>query len=159
MLSEEEKKALDPPLPATRNRFDQWFDVDYVDREKDIDDCYIPIAGQVFYVTNGEPVPFWSWARAIWHEYASYDRALWALPTAVGMAYASVFDVIGRITGKPQAMSATKMKYSIAQRYYNIEKIRRMLGYEPLVGIDEGLKRSIAVCAVCITGCVSADWV
>jgi len=143
-LSEEEKKELDPPLPSTRNRFDQWFDITYVDREKDVDDCLVPVAGQVFYITNGEPVPFWCWARAIWYEYAGYEKALWALPTSIGMAYASVFDVIGRITGKPQAMSATKMKYSVAKRYYNIEKARCMLGYEPLVGIDEGLKRSIA---------------
>lgn len=144
-LTEEEKKELDPPLPAVRNRFDQWFDVCQLDREKHAEDCYIPIAGQVFYVTNGEPVPFWSWARAIWYEYAKYDRPLRALPGFVGLAYAGVLETIGKITGRPSLMTPAKVKYSIAKRYYNIEKARRLLGYEPIVGLQDGLERTIAV--------------
>lgn len=148
-ISDEEKRDLDPPLPATRNRFDQWFDVAHVDREKDVEDCYIPVAGQVFYITNGEPVPFWCWARAIWYQYAGYDKPLLKLPGFVGLAYAGVLEAIGKITGRTPAMTPTKVKYSIAKRYYNIEKARRMLGYEPIVGLQEGLERSVAVSPAC----------
>jgi sterol-4alpha-carboxylate 3-dehydrogenase (decarboxylating) len=32
--------------------------------------------------------------------------------------------------------------FSCATRYYNVEKARRLLGYEPLVGMEEAVKRS-----------------
>lgn len=41
-------------------------------------------------------------------------------------------------------MTLTKFKvaFSCATRYYNIEKARRVLGYEPRVGMAEAIKRS-----------------
>ena len=144
-ISPERRERLNPRLPAKRNRFDQWFDLQHVD--PDSEDGTIPIAGQAYYVSNGEPIAFWAWGRAIWYEYAGHDKTMFALPASIGFLYAQVLDIFSRITGRENIMSLDKIKYSIAKRYYNIEKARCMLGYEPVVGLDEGLKKAVAVSA------------
>ena len=35
------------------------------------------------------------------------------------------------------------MNYSALTRYFNIEKARKRLGYEPVTGVEVGLKRSV----------------
>jgi hypothetical protein len=37
------------------------------------------------------------------------------------------------------------VQFSYVNRYHNIEKARRVLGYEPLIGIEEGMKRTFDV--------------
>jgi len=38
-----------------------------------------------------------------------------------------------------------RVAYSCGVRWHNIEKARRVLGYEPQVGVEEGIKRMISV--------------
>lgn len=135
----------DPPLPALRNRLDQWFDLKFVPAEER-DAAFLPVAGEAYFISNGEPVPFWSWGRAIWHEYTGHhNRKMFALPPEVGLMYATAENWLCWLLGKQSAIPKTYITLSSSKRYYNIEKARRMLGYEPLVGLDEGLKRSIQV--------------
>lgn len=140
-LSQEQREKLDPPLPAVRNRFDQWFDADNVADDSGM----ISVAGQAYYVSNGEPINFWAWGRTIWYEYAGYDKSMTLLPASVGFAFVQLMGLISSITGRANSMPADKVKYSVAKRYYNIEKARALLGYEPIVGLDEGLKKAVAV--------------
>ncbi|KAL8283996.1 hypothetical protein RQP46_005109 [Phenoliferia psychrophenolica] len=48
------------------------------------------------------------------------------------------------LMGKTPNLTRGKVVYSTTHRYYNIEKARRVLGYEPIVGLQEGIKRAIA---------------
>lgn len=134
-----EGSELDPPLPATRNRFDQFFNVE------DAEDGKVHVAGQAFYITNGEPVPFWSWARALWYEYAGHDKKMINLPTEVGLLYARVLSAACWLAGKESTLPVASVYYSTARRYYNIEKARRVLGYEPQTTLVDGMKEAVAV--------------
>ncbi|GAA6050727.1 hypothetical protein JCM3770_006597 [Rhodotorula araucariae] len=138
-------EKADEPLLAARNRFDQYFPDGLEERLGLNDQGEIPIAGQAFFVTNGEPVPFWDFPRALWATYNGHV-APWVLPLppAVGLAIAGVVESVMGLIGKTPNMTRGKIVYSTVDRYYNIEKARRILGYEPIVGVEEGIKRAVA---------------
>lgn len=106
------------------------------------------MAGQVFFITNGEPLPFWDFPRALWRlmapgEYPSRGNIV--LPKTVGLVVATLSEWWGWLVGKEPTFTRFKVTYTCAIRYYNIEKARRLLGYEPQVGLEEGIKRTIDV--------------
>lgn len=43
------------------------------------------------------------------------------------------------------SLPASRVAVTSSSRWFNIEKARRVLGYEPKVGLEEGIKRSVAV--------------
>lgn len=165
----------DEPLGATRNRFDPFFpdfiahafpSLDFSD-EKAVAEgtVQIPIAGQAYFITNGEPVPFWDFPRALWAEYNGHV-ASWTLPLPAPLALgiAGIAETVMGWLGKTTNFTRGRMVYSTVNRYYNIEKVRpavesasgraepqgvwqarRVLGYEPIVGVQEGIKRAVAV--------------
>ena len=123
------------------------------------------VAGQAFFITNGEPIPFWDFPRAVWAEYNGHvPKFVVPLPVSIGLAFASIGEGIGYVTGKTPNLTRGKIVYSTVNRYYNIEKVsflairyvvlqsaeclrfqaRRILGYEPVIGLQEGIKRAVA---------------
>ncbi|GAA5849221.1 hypothetical protein JCM8547_006480 [Rhodosporidiobolus lusitaniae] len=147
----ENDKVGDAPLLAARNRFDQYYPdtlVQTLDLELDEKTglpSEIPIAGQAFFITNGEPVPFWDFPRAVWAAYNGHEpKKTYVLPAFVGLAAAAAGEVIMGWLGKTPNLTRGKVVYSTVNRYYNIEKSRRVLGYEPIVGVEEGIKRAVA---------------
>jgi len=129
----------DKPLWAGRNRFDQFYP-----KEGRPDE--LEVAGQAFFITNGEPIPFWDFPRAVWAAYNGHEPGfVVALPVTVGLMIGSVAEVFGKVSGKTPNLTKGKVVYSTVNRYYNIEKARRVLGYEPQVGLQEGIKRAVAV--------------
>ncbi|GAA5889968.1 hypothetical protein JCM6882_009185 [Rhodosporidiobolus microsporus] len=152
----EKEKELDPsfendtvgdaPLLAARHRFDQYFPATVKQQlGLDEDQTEVPIAGQAYFITNGEPVPFWDFPRAVWAEYNGHVPA-WTLelPAFVGLAIAGLAETVMGLLGKTPNMTKGKIVYSTVNRYYNIEKARRILGYEPIIGVEEGIKRAVA---------------
>ncbi|GAA5871146.1 hypothetical protein JCM3774_006805 [Rhodotorula dairenensis] len=146
----ENRTEPDPPLPAIRNRFDPFANAnleqtcapaDRVDREKET----VSVAGQAYFVTNGEPIAFWDFPRAVWKEYNGHV-APWVLPlpVPVGLTIAALAEGVMGLLGKTPNMTQGKVVYSTVNRFYNIEKARRFLGYEPIVGFEEGVKRAVA---------------
>ncbi|KAJ3515378.1 hypothetical protein NLJ89_g1797 [Agrocybe chaxingu] len=108
----------------------------------------LQVAGQVFFITNGEPVPFWDFPRMFWNEFDKYfpgkrpPRGLIKLPKSVGFAAAAGSEWYGYLTGRDVTFTKFKVTFSCATRYHNIEKARRVLGYEPDVGLEEGVRRT-----------------
>ncbi|KAI5481268.1 C-3 sterol dehydrogenase (C-4 sterol decarboxylase) [Pseudohyphozyma bogoriensis] len=130
---------VDAPLPASRNRYDQFSEP-----------SEHPVAGQVFLITNGEPIGIWSLARAIWHEYNGHVPPFTvALPQSVGLtaAYGMEWFTWGieKVTGKKVEAGITveRVKYVTTHMYFNIEKARRVLGYEPVISLADGIKDSV----------------
>ncbi|KAG1766303.1 C-3 sterol dehydrogenase [Suillus occidentalis] len=133
----------DPHTPAhhiIRSRFDQ-------SSENAIDlaeSSLLQVAGQVFFITNGEPVYFWDFMRFIWlaldppsSKLASgsserAQRSAW--PRGFGM----VLECWAPLIGKEAGFTRYRVGYSCATRYHNIEKARHALGYEPEVGLEDG---------------------
>lgn len=140
-----------------RNRFDQFSESALVVAPTNP----LQVAGQAFFITNGEPVYFWDVIRFV---YAALDppteegrkRAAgkpWVIPRAFGMVLAYLAEVWAWGIGKEAGFTRYRVKYSCATRYHNIERARRVLGYEPEVGLEEALRRTVEVrvflCSVC----------
>lgn len=49
-----------------------------------------------------------------------------------------------------------RVGYLCATRWYNIEKARRVLGYAPIVGMDEGIRKTAEVCICFFFPCLSS---
>ncbi|KDR82745.1 hypothetical protein GALMADRAFT_112718 [Galerina marginata CBS 339.88] len=136
--------------PVIRTRFDQLSEHALKRAKLTHPDLNpLQVAGQVFFITNGEPAYFWDFPRLIWNELDKYfpgkrsPRGLIKLPKSVGLAAATGSEWFGWLTGRDVTFTKFKVTFSCATRWHNIEKARRILGYEPEVGIEEGVKRMV----------------
>ena len=115
----------------------------------------LQVAGQVFYITNGEPVYFWDFTRYVWNELDKIidpegkekrlEKRRIVFPQSLGYVFASLAEFWGWLRGKPHVFTRFRVAFSCGVRWHNIEKARRVLGYEPQVGVEEGIKRMISV--------------
>lgn len=144
-----------PPVsnrPVVRTRFDAFSDHS-ITRLKLHNPSINPmqVAGQVFFITNGEPVFFWDFARAIWNRLDMYfpdhrqPRSTFKLPRSVGLAAATGAEWFAWLAGKEATFTRFKIIFTCTTRWHNIEKARRVLGYEPEISVDEGIKRTVDV--------------
>ncbi|CAG7851225.1 SubName: Full=Related to ERG26-C-3 sterol dehydrogenase (C-4 decarboxylase) {ECO:0000313/EMBL:CCA74852.1} [Serendipita indica DSM 11827] len=99
-------------------------------------------AGQAFYITNGEPIMFWDYVHAVWKEMGHVPTSRIVIPATVGLWLATAAEWWAWLTGKTPGFTRERVGYSVSHRWFNIEKARRVLGYEPDVGIQDGIKIS-----------------
>ncbi|KZW01135.1 hypothetical protein EXIGLDRAFT_761144 [Exidia glandulosa HHB12029] len=136
--------------PVLRSKYDQFSPVALEASDKSTDPSEpdpLAVAGQAFFITNGEPVTFWSYTRAVWAAYAdgyNPNKRVVVLPKSIALMIGSVMDVIAWATGAQLTLSTFRVTLTTAHRWHNIEKARRVLGYEPDVGLEEGIRRSVA---------------
>ncbi|KAM0283617.1 hypothetical protein ACHAQH_002395 [Verticillium albo-atrum] len=103
------------------------------------------VDGEAFIVTNDAPIFFWDFARAVWRA-AGSDKGtshVWAIPREVGLVMGFASEVIFHILGKTPTFTRQRCVYSCMTRYYNITKAKRVLGYRPIVSLDDGIKRGV----------------
>jgi sterol-4alpha-carboxylate 3-dehydrogenase (decarboxylating) len=138
-----------PPRPVKRTRFDPLSTNALARADPDHDP--LAVAGNVFFITNGEPVYFWDFMRCVWHALDESNPSPPAkkrrivFPKALGMALAGAAEWWGWLTGRESAFTRFRVQFSCATRWHNIEKARRVLGYEPQIGIEEGVKKMVEV--------------
>jgi len=103
------------------------------------------VDGEAFFITNGEPVYFWDFARAVWHE--AGDRlplsSVWHLSADTAWAIGTVLEWAFWVMGKTPNLTRAQVRYSSMSKYHNINKAKSRLGYEPLVSLDEGIRRGV----------------
>ena len=140
--------------PIVRSRFDQ-----FSDNALDVaPNSPLHVAGQAFFITNGEPVYFWDFVRLIWlaldpptaEGRARASKGAWVIPRQFGMALGYLAETWAWLTGREAGFTRYRVSYSCAKRYHNIEKARRVLGYEPAVGLEEGVRRMVEVRVTCL---------
>nr|AAQ88129.1 C-3 sterol dehydrogenase [Cryptococcus neoformans var. grubii H99] len=100
----------------------------------------IPIAGQAYFITNGEPIYFWDFARTIWRQLGHVPPYTIVLSTMLGLILASLAEIFSKLSGKEPGFTRFRVSQATQQRFYDIEKARRLLGYSPVVGMEEGMK-------------------
>lgn len=104
-----------------------------------------PAAGEAFFITSGEPIEMFTFARRVWYEYNGYKAwfniviPLW-LGLFLGFCNECLYALVGK---KAEGFHRANVVYATATRYHNIDKAKRLLGYQPVVGVDEGIKRSV----------------
>ena len=106
------------------------------------------IAGEAFFITNDEPMPFWDFVRAI-GEAAGFPvnkKDIWVIPRSVGLTMATIAEwIVWTMSLGKQKSTMTRggIRYSCLTRTYRIEKAKARLGYKPAVTIREGIKRGV----------------
>ncbi|KAF6796324.1 3-beta hydroxysteroid dehydrogenase/isomerase [Colletotrichum sojae] len=103
------------------------------------------VDGEAFLITNDSPIYFWDFARAIWRA-AGSERGtehVWTIPREIGIVLGFASEVFFTIIGKPPIFNRQRNIYSCMTRYYNINKAKRLLGYRPIVSLDQGIKRGV----------------
>lgn len=106
-----------------------------------------PVAGQAYFVTNGEPMAFFDFVRRVLRALDLPEptgRVPYALAYAVA-AVAEAWDTLkGGTLGAEDGLSRFAVRYLCTHHWFRIDKARRDLGYEPRVSIDEGIARTVA---------------
>lgn len=111
-------------------------------------------AGQAFNLTNGTPIPFWDFASRVWAVYGCYipNNKKIILSKGASSVIAVISETIYNIklmfwdkSQVKEGLSRARIKQAMSSRYFNINKARTILGYEPQIGLDEGIKLSVAV--------------
>ncbi|KIR68861.1 hypothetical protein I312_100042 [Cryptococcus bacillisporus CA1280] len=124
--------------PVLRTKMDQ-FSAE-AQKEEGEEGEGIPIAGQAYFITNGEPIYFWDFARTIWRQLGHVPPYTIVLSTMIGLILASLAEFFSKLSGKEPGFTRFRVSQATQQRFYDIEKARRLLGYSPVVGMEEGMK-------------------
>lgn len=138
------------PRPAVRSKFDQFSETALARCEPE--SSPLQVAGQVFFITNGEPTGFWDMPRVVYRFFDDHfqkpnTKRRLILPQQLGLILGSAAEWWSWLVGKEPGFTRYRVTYSCAWRCFNIEKARRALGYEPQVGLEEGIRRTTEVCA------------
>lgn len=101
------------------------------------------VGGEVFFITNGQPVYFWDFSRAVWAAAGVYERSIWRIPAALASLVGLISEVAAFFTGKEAAMTRYRVNFATMHRYFDIQKAEELLDYKPLVSLTEGIQRSV----------------
>ena len=103
------------------------------------------VDGEAFFITNGQPVYFWDFARAVWHE--AGDRLplskVWHLSAETAWLIGTILENVFWVLGKKPNLTRAQARYTSMNKYHSIKKARQRLGYEPVVSLDEGIRRGV----------------
>lgn len=103
------------------------------------------VDGEPFFITNDSPVPFWDFARTVW-KYAGSEKGtehVWHISKDVGLFIGGLLEWGMWVVGRKPKLTRRQVKYSCMTRYYDCRKAKRRLGYAPIVGLEEGIKRGV----------------
>ena len=102
-------------------------------------------AGQAYFITNGEPMPFWDFIRKVAAR-LGFAPIKYRAPKSLIYAIAAVKEGIDTLKGgtlnAEDGMTRFAIRYMCTHHYFSIEKARRELGYNPAVSVDEGIERT-----------------
>jgi sterol-4alpha-carboxylate 3-dehydrogenase (decarboxylating) len=152
--STEPQSEDDPDMkPVLRTRMDQFTSVaaaaektaEGTASEDDKANVTLAVAGQAFFITNCEPMYFWDYMRAVWKGLGHVAPYTIKLPSDLGIIVATAAELWSKLTGREAGFTRFRVKFATQKRYYNVERARRLLGYEPIVGVEEGIKRTLEV--------------
>jgi nucleoside-diphosphate-sugar epimerase len=104
-----------------------------------------PIAGKVYFITNGEPVKLWEFLNRIFAE-AGLPPVTRSVPVWLARLVGRLSETahrVFRLAGEP-AMTRFVASQLSTSHWYNISAARRDLGYEPRISIEDGLRRLAA---------------
>lgn len=106
------------------------------------------IDGEAFFITNDSPTYFWDFAHLVYREAGARTgidpSSVWHLPFEFSMFIAGIAETIMWPFGKTPNMTTARVRYASLTKYHNITKAKERLGYEPIVSLEEGVKRGVA---------------
>lgn len=102
------------------------------------------VAGQIFFITNGQPMPQWTFNRLIFKELGDNgSKKIIIIPRALALFLAMITELVCKITGKKSEFNLFNVLFATGVQWYNIDKARLLLGYEPKISLEEGIHRTV----------------
>ncbi|KAF7516378.1 hypothetical protein G7054_g14182 [Neopestalotiopsis clavispora] len=113
--------------------------------QNQLPDDNVRVDGEAFLVTNDEPICFWSFTRRVWRYAGDVTQPdeIWVIPRGLALLLAWVLEWVFWALGMESPLTRTKVRLSCLTRYFCINKAKSRLGYEPLVGLEEGLREAV----------------
>jgi sterol-4alpha-carboxylate 3-dehydrogenase (decarboxylating) len=102
-------------------------------------------AGRPFFITNGEPVSFRGFCLAVWREFGHVPKYEIKIPLSLAWFAGLMAETVTWITGGQATLSRGSVRELTMTAYSNIGNAREVLGYEPKVGLAEGIRLSCEV--------------
>ena len=101
-----------------------------------------PIAGKVYFISQGEPVPMWDMVNRLLHA-AGAPPVTRTVPVWLAMLLARGFEAAHRFTNNQEEPRLTRfvVRELSTAHWFDISAARRDLGYAPRVSIAEGLEQ------------------
>ncbi|KAJ7690078.1 hypothetical protein B0H17DRAFT_1134564 [Mycena rosella] len=95
------------------------------------------VAGQIFFITNNDPRPFWDFMRSLWAGFdaifpdrATKKRSPVVIPRSLALVLA-------------YPLTPYTVTFATATMYFSSAKAARVLGYAPQVSVDEDIERTM----------------
>lgn len=103
------------------------------------------VDGEAFFLTNDSPLYFWDFARLVWATAGDTTEPsqVWVINKEIGLVIASLIEWIFWLMRRKPNLTRKLVNYSSMTRYYNIDKAKRLLGYQPLIGVEEAIARTV----------------
>lgn len=110
-------------------------------------------AGQAILISNDEPITFRDFMLAIWAQFDHVPNPGWCvtIPENVAWFAGMLAEAWSWLRGGKERTTLCRgsVKDAIGTRYASLDRAKRILGYQPRVNLDEGIRIS---CAVSPTG-------
>jgi 2-alkyl-3-oxoalkanoate reductase len=105
------------------------------------------VAGQAYFLSNGEPVNCWGWINELLQR-AGEPPVTRAVSFRTAWAIGSVCERIWKVTGRSSDPPMTRFLAAqlATHHYFDISKARRDFGYQPRISKAEGMQRLAASC-------------
>lgn len=102
-------------------------------------------AGEAIFISNEQPVPFRDFCLEVWKNFGHYPPYVVHIPVSLAVLVGYIAEAVTWVTGTPTTLSRGSVLDACGTRYCSGEKARKVLGYKPRVGIEEGIRTSCTV--------------
>lgn len=100
-------------------------------------------AGEAFFIQNNEPTTFREFCLQVWKSYNGHIPPFSiVIPQGLAWTLGCISEICTWFTGTPATLTRGSVLDATAMRYASGEKAKQILGYEPRVNLEEGLRRS-----------------
>lgn len=103
------------------------------------------LAGEAYFVTNGEPLAFWEFVGRLL-DGLQIARPSWRVPYPIAFGAAAIREAIDAARGiatSEESLTRFTIRYLTTHHHFSCAKAERDFGYRPRVGLDEGIARTL----------------
>jgi len=104
-----------------------------------------PVGGKAYFITNGEPMPFWDFVKLVLAR-LDFPPIAFKVPHQIVYGIAAVKETVDSMRGgtftPENGLSRFAVRYMCTHHYFSIESARRDLGYDPGVSTAEGIEKT-----------------